>query len=245
LPKLEFDISVKEGGLKELTKQINLVKQETSKLVAEFGKESTQAQLAGQQLEKLTNQKRQLTKPVTELGGGVKRSAAQLLEMGENITTVAAGIGTALYGITSLAKESVKLSVSLTELRSHFQGSEQDLELFRTAVSGTVSDANLIKLSNQAGDLGISLDKQALLFSLAEDAADKYGGTVEENFSKVVMATEGNMRGLRALGIQKAVYNQTVKDLVKAHGGEIEVLQGVNGEQEINIQKLNLHLHKF
>lgn len=177
-------------------------------------------------------------------GGKHKMSFLQGLEVGENITTIAAGLSAALYGITSLTKQSAMLSASLTVLRANFQGTQQDIELFRQATAGTVSDANLIKLSNQATDLGIGLDKQALLFSLAEDAADKYGGSVEENFSKVVMATEGNIRGLKSLGIQKEVYNKTVSDLVKSMGGEVEMLQDVNGEQEINIKKLDPAIQK-
>lgn len=173
-----------------------------------------------------------------------KLSIFQLAEFGENITVVTAGIMAAISGIVSLGKESVQLAAKFNVLRSNFKGTDEDLQLFRQATAGTVSDANLIRLSNQAEDLGVSLKDQALLFSLAEDAGDKYGGSVEENFQRVVMATEGNIKGLKALGIQKAEYEQMVQTLVKAHGGEVESIQGVNGEREINIKKLDAETQK-
>ena len=76
------------------------------------------------------------------------------------------------------------MGADFQELRSNFVGSAQDLELFRKATAGTVTDGGLIQLSNYTSDLGVSLKDQALLFSLAEDASDKYGGTVAENFEK-------------------------------------------------------------
>lgn len=116
-------------------------------------------------------------------------------------------------------------------LRENFKGSAEDIELFRKATANTVSEANLIKLSNQASDLGVSLRDQAKLFALAEDAGDKYGVGVEEGFQRVVLATEGNVRGLKDLGIQKKLYEQTVNDMAEAMGAEINQLDAETQKQ--------------
>jgi len=140
-------------------------------------------------------------------------------------------------GLKNLISESVKSATGLEVLRANFQGSAEDMELFRKATAGTVSEANLIKLSNQASDLGVSLRDQAIMFSMAEDAADKYGGGVEENFQRVVLASEGNVRGLKSLGIQKAVYENIVKDLAKAYGNEISQLDA-DIQKQIRLQAI-------
>lgn len=114
-----------------------------------------------------------------------------------------------------------KASADLEVLRSSFTGTATDMNLFKTAVAGTVSEGSLIKLSNMATDLGISMSDQAIFFALAEDAADKYGGTVEENFNKVIAASEGSDKAVKSLGIQKAAYKQTLDELVKATGKEL------------------------
>jgi len=135
-------------------------------------------------------------------------------------------------------------SARFDTLKANFKGTEQDMELFRKAVSGTVDDASLMKLSNQATDLGIGLKEQALLFSLAEDSADKYGTSVEEGFQKVVFATEGNTKGLKMLGIEKAKYEEIVKSLVEKTKGETEEITNENGEREISIKNLSAEEQK-
>ncbi len=109
-------------------------------------------------------------------------------------------------------------------LRANFEGTEADLERLRISSARTVSEESLIKLSNQAKDLGISLKNQVILFSLAENASDKYGGTVEENFLGLVNSTEGATRVLKTLGIQKEKYEKIVKELAAIEGDAIENL---------------------
>lgn len=137
--------------------------------------------------------------------------------------------GAAAIGM--LAKEAVMGAADLEVLRSNFEGTTEDLENFRRATAGTVSDASLIKLSNQATDLGISLKQQAILFSLAEDAGDKYGTSVEDGFQKIIAASEGNERGLRSLGIQREVYKSILQELAKVHGEEIQNLDAETQKQ--------------
>ncbi|MDZ4210710.1 MAG: hypothetical protein U1C59_03210, partial [Methylotenera sp.] len=105
--------------------------------------------------------------------------------------------------------------------RESFKGTRAELELLQQATAYTVGEASLIKLSNQATALGVSLEQQAILFSLAEDAGDKFGVGVEEGFSKIINASEGAIRGVKDIGIETKVYNKIVEDLAKAHGDVI------------------------
>jgi hypothetical protein len=130
------------------------------------------------------------------------------------------GIGLGVGALATFTVQSVKSAAQLEVLRSNFKGTTDDLKLFEKATAGTVTEANLIKLSNQATDLGLSVKQQAILFSLAEDAADKYGGGVEENFGRVLKASEGSTKGLKELGIQKAKYDEIVKQYVSDAGAK-------------------------
>lgn len=139
--------------------------------------------------------------------------------------------------LKNILSDAVRSSTQLEVLRANFKGNAEDLELFKKATADTVSEANLIKLSNQATDLGVSLKDQALLFSLAEDAADKYGTGVEEGMMKVITASEGNIRGLNFLGIQKKVYEGIVNDLARAQGDEINNLDAET-QKQIRLQAI-------
>lgn len=180
-----------------------------------------------------------------------KTSSAQFLEMGENMATIAIAVKLAgmqlwamLKPLKDFAVNSITTGAELTVLRDNFKGSAQDIELFKKATSGTVTEASLIKLSNQATDLGLSLEQQALFFSLAEDKADKYGGSVEDNFTKLLFATESGTKGLKSVGIETAKYNEELARLVKEQKGSVEISQNENGEKEITIKNLDAETQK-
>ena len=165
-----------------------------------------------------------------KLSGGVKNLVSSLPLLSLGLAGVAAGI--IKFGV-----DSFKMGADFQELRSNFIGSAQDLELFRKATAGTVSDGGLITLSNYASDLGVSLKDQALLFSLAEDASDKYGGTVQDNFERVINATDGSARGLRAIGIGVKEYNQELEKLLPNNVKNIDDLDAET-QQQIRLEAI-------
>ena len=165
-----------------------------------------------------------------KLSGGVKNLVSSLPLLSLGLAGIAAGI-------VKFGANAFKMGADFQELRSNFVGSAQDLELFRKATAGTVSDGGLIQLSNYASDLGISLKDQALLFSLAEDASDKYGGTVAENFERVVNATDGSAKGLRAIGIGVKEYNQELEKLLPNNVKNIDDLDAET-QQQIRLEAI-------
>ncbi|RJP64402.1 MAG: hypothetical protein C4539_14580 [Ignavibacteriales bacterium] len=136
-----------------------------------------------------------------------------------------------LRQISSDFMQMVNSGAEVEVLRSTFKGTTDDIQLFRQATAGTVTEANLIKLSNQATNLGVSLRDQVILFAMVEAAGDEMGVSLEESFQQAVYATEGNERGLKSLGIQKEKYQEIVNDLAKVHGDEINNLDAETQKQ--------------
>ena len=137
-----------------------------------------------------------------------------------NLTTIAATAVSAAF--TYFAANAVKLGAELSNLRSAFAGTADDIELFRKATAGTVTEAGLLKISNMATDLGVSLRDQALALSLAEERADAYGGSIEDNFMSVVQASDGMERGLRSVGVAVQDYQAELGRLEKAAGRTVD-----------------------
>lgn len=172
-----------------------------------------------------------LNKEINDTSKNLDSVKTSLLNFG-----VIAG-GLALAGLTKFVSQSIILGKELKVLQDNFQGSSKDIELFKKATAGTVSEGSLIKLSNYASDLGVSLKDQALLFSLAEDAADKYGGGVESNFERVIAATDGSARGLRSIGIAVKDYDKELEKLTKTQGINIDNLEA-DEQLQIRLQAI-------
>ena len=162
----------------------------------------------------------------------VESKATQL-----NSTLGKLGVAFGAVEVVRFGYNALKLSAELDVLRSNFVGSAQDIELFRKATAGTVNDAGLIKLSNYASELNLTLKEQALAFSLAEDSADKFGGTVEEGFNKFVLASEGSKKAIKSLGISQAEYKKAIDEILKTTGYRIEQLD-LESQAEVRKQAI-------
>jgi len=185
---------------------------------------------------------------VSKAAQDVSKSTQDVSTRTENFKTKISGLASSLpilslglagvaAGIVNFGVDSFKMGAEFQEMSSNFVGSAQDLELFRKATAGTVSDGGLILLSNYASDLGVSLKDQALLFSLAEDASDKYGGTVQDNFERVINATDGSAKGLRAIGIGVKEYNKELEKLLPNNVKNIDDLDAET-QQQLRLQAI-------
>ena len=241
---------------------------ETSAAIATLDKNSKDYQTNLSALEQhytktskaLSDHKQHLT-DINTKAGIAKTGFSQLKDEVSNLSQSFSGLGNLMTGaiiggliafskkLYDVTLQSEKFHVMLNSFTtSNFNGdvnlAEQTLEEFRIATARTVSDGNLIKLSNQASDLGVSLDKQTQFFALSKEASERMGIGVEEAFQKIVLATEGSSKGLKSLGIQKEEYKQTLDGLVKSAGGELESMKNENGETEITIKKLDAETQK-
>ena len=166
-------------------------------------------------------------------------AVSKLSSAGNSFKSVLAGVVSGgllnelIRGLRIFGQEAILAGAEFEELSSNFQGSAKDMELFRKATSGTVSDGSLIKLSNYASDLGVNLGDQSKLFSLAEDAADKYGGGVEANFQRVIQATDGSARGLRSVGIATKDFEKEVDKLTRTMGVKLDAM---SADEQMNVR---------
>lgn len=217
------------------------------KLIADGKKFESAVKGTAEAEKKLSEETKNATKSVidevrsmNEGSGSVQRFARTL----SNIGFAVEGLRAVSSTFKSLKTEFVDAGLSLEVLRGSFNGTQQDLEFFRTATANTVTDASLIKLSNQAFDLGVSLRDQAILFAMAEDAGDKYGEGVEQGFQRVIFATEGSDKALKSLGIQKAEYRKTVEELTAAFIAENNLIDENNEKRKLTINDLPVEEQK-
>lgn len=204
-------------GLDDLKKDFKDNKIELDKLT-KSGQQNTDAfkKLQLQQKE-LDGTIKGLTRQYKGLDAEVKASKFQMLEFGENLTVVSAGLIAAAQPLINFTTKAITLGAELDVLRGIFKGSSQDIEDFKTAVGGTETEAALIKMSNRASDLGFTLEQQKALFSLAEDAADAYGGSVESNVDKIIDSLSKNGKGLEQLGISSKEFNVRMTEVKNSY----------------------------
>jgi hypothetical protein len=177
-------------------------------------------------------------KGINRLKNSLKTVETQANTTKKSFDQIGIGLQTLASGaITAFIVKAVNMGAELNVLRSNFIGSAKDIELFRKATAGTVDDGSLIKLSNYASDLGVALEDQAKLFSLAEDAADKYGGSVESNFERVINASDGSARGLRAVGVSTKDFEQELNKLVATTGKHLDALDAEE-QQNLRLQAI-------
>lgn len=170
----------------------------------------------------------------------LRKSSESVTKEASNWSNVATGFKQSLDAVKQVMNEMKGIVFSgeeLRVLRNNMSRTTEELELLRKATSGIVTEANLLKLSQQAQDLGINLEQQAVLFDLADTTADKYGGTIEQIFMQIVNVTEGMTRGLRQLGIQQRDYELTIKEMLKAHGVTLEQLDA-EGQKRIRLEAI-------
>lgn len=237
---IKITTSKDSKGLSELKTELKSVQQQMDQLVKDGKRGSDEYRFLQGNAGALSNQIRGLSREFKGLSADTATSTGKFQSFVANTQTITQGLLAA--GLAQIAKQMYEVSLNSArfEVLSESFGKQfsgnlelagETLDDFRKATAGTVSDANLIKLSNQASDLGVGLKEQAILFSLSEDAADKYGTSVEEGFQKVILATQGNEKGLKALGISKAEYKTILEELTNAYGGELNQLDAETQQQ--------------
>lgn len=216
----------------------------TIRLVIEGAGASGQANAITGSLQKLDVQAKLTQRSFSGLSLDSKQFATNLHLVFERLGFAIQGLNMLKQTLSNIKREYIDAGLSLQNLQNGFTGTAQDIEDFRIATARTVTDANLLKLSNQATDLGISLNNQKIAFALAEDVADRYATTVEGGFQSVIYASEGNERALKQLGIQKGLFNQLVDESVKKYIAENNIIDINTGKKAENIAQLPVEEQK-
>jgi len=159
-----------------------------------------------------------VTDTVKKLGTETKNTAAEQKKAGETWKEYTTGINqgleilskatTVIKSVYAVAKEGADLQEAKEGWRNYATavGVSIDAVLVasRKAVSGQVSDAELVTRTYAAMKQGVSRDtgEIAALWQIAEAKSDEFGGSVSDNFKTITEAiTSGNSKSLISLGL--------------------------------------------
>lgn len=238
--KIPIEVDLKGKALPDIKRELDLVKQSLNDM-RRAGLENTEAfkqQLAvGSQLKQRYTE---LAKEQRNFGEQSKKSASQLLEMGENLTAIGVAV---LYGVNqlkSLAKELYNVTKAGLEFDNlynafiNFNGgveqANRNLEQFRTAVAGGMNDADLIKFSNTMKSLGYNTLTTTQILDFAERKSDELGTTIEGASDTLLKFFEtGKGRGLYQYGIDVGMVNERMSEMT---GLTEKQIQGLSGEEQ-------------
>lgn len=218
--KLRFDDSLSKKSIKEIEMSVVKLRAHLEKKIA-MGATLGELDALNSSLKKAENAVQTFGKKTQVIDA---ETAGRWGMFATGVQQVTEGIRQFVQQMKMLLGQSVMAAADLEVLRSQFKGSATDLELFKKAVSNTISEGKLIALSNKARALGLGMEEQAIAFAFAENAVDSFGGTIEENFIGLVNASEGMGRGLKSVGVQTKVYQENLKALTKETGLKLEQL---------------------
>lgn len=182
---------------------------------------------------RLTQNLSSVEKSAVKVNQSTKTLSTQFKGLSDSINLAGLASGLVTGVIAAFTMQAIKAGFELDNLRKSFGGTVQDIELLRKATANTVSEANLLKLSNQASDLGFNISQQAKMFALAESSSDKYGGSLEQNFQKIVKAADGSAAGIRSIGIARTDYLKTLQDLEAATGRKMKQM---SAEEQLQLR---------
>jgi hypothetical protein len=225
-PKIDFDTFLGQKKLSELEGYYNKLKiRFENKIKANLDVASvTEAQ---SRLDKVGS-------IIDSIKGGTKNTTENMSRWGMIITGINQGVQLvkeSFQQVKTILLESINKATTLAEAKSYFSGTVEEMEALRKATKETADDQSLIELSNKAKDMGISFKDQVLLFAMAKEASEKYGGDVSAGMERVIQASDGTVKGLRALGISVVDYKQQLYELSKQHGGRINELDSETQRQ--------------
>lgn len=189
-----------------------------------------------------TNQKiKELEKAHRDLGGQVKASKFQMMEWGENLTVVAAGVWAVTSRIVQLGGEMLKLGGNLLTVQTAFERfsggadlARQNLELLRTASSGNMTDEAIMKFANRYLALGYNINQVAQILDFAERNADDFGSTMDESMQRVLRYFEsGKTKGFEQLAVDAKKLEQETYRLA---GGTKELFNALDEETQQTIR---------
>lgn len=194
-----------------------------------------QSAIGSDAFKRLSAETRKAETELAKYTSGVGRNKSALDSLKSAALTL--GVAFGAQQILSFAKHALTAAADLKVLKSSFKGTAETMALFKKATADNLGEMSLLKLSNYASDLNLTLEQQAIAFSLAEDSADKYGTSIEEGFGKFVGASEGMGKALKGIGISQADYDKAVKEVLKSTGYRIEQLD-LESQKQVRVDAI-------
>lgn len=231
--------SAKEFGtsLKQVEDQADQTQLSVKSLGDKVEKTSDSFEKASNNADKLNKETSNADKSTKDLSKNLSNAGTEADEFGSSAALIGTGLAAGITALGLFTVEAIKKGAAFEDLRKSFKGTQEDIDLFRKAVDATVTDGALIALSNHATSLNISLEDQAKFFFLSKKASDEYGGGVEQNFEKILRASDGSDEGLRAIGLSTKQYKDELESLTASTGQHLNALSAEE-QQHIRLQAI-------
>ena len=245
LIKIKADAS----PLKSFNSEIRKAKEEVAKASLEFGKGSAEYVKASQKLKVLQTDFTSLKNTVKDAGNAIKLSKYQLLEFGENLTVVTAGVKAALSGMTSMVggfiDEANKLQAANLGLESiaNFKGISpqsaqtalQNLDLVKNGLL-TVGDAALA-LKNLLAS-GFSLEESINLIKGFGDSA-AFGRQSSLEFGQAITSATEGLKNQNSILVDNAGVTKNLSVILQEAGFSAKDLQNVQSDSAVRTALYN------
>ncbi|MDD5361040.1 MAG: hypothetical protein PHN88_02840 [Ignavibacteria bacterium] len=199
---------------------------------------------AGQKYSQAKGELDNMKSALKDVAGNTKMSSAQLLEFGENLTVIAAGIEHAISKIIEFTKRVYEMAIAGSEeenMRKHFdevsgsvENAKINFELLQKASSGLFTEREILSYNNQMTDLNFTVEQSAKFLDIATTKHHELGISVSEANNRLVRFLEtGNKRGLFTLGMDISDIN---KKIFEMSGLTEKQVKALDSEQQIRLR---------
>ena len=155
-----------------------------------------------------------------KLDQGLKQAEGKVKGFGTSVNKLggmmAAAFGVSVVAVGAFINNMAKAAEGVDEVTAGFKRLDDPtlLERLRQAVSGTVTDLNLMKAAVRADSLGIPIKQLGAYFEFAERKAGELGVSTEQAVESLVNGI-GNKstRAFKELGISAISLNNSFKDI--------------------------------
>lgn len=244
--KLKISAEVSKMGISDLRKDLKETQKTLDDLRTSGQQNSKEWENSKTRAGVLSQEIRKLGREYKGLDGQVKASKFQMLEFGENLTVVTAGlfmVGKALAEMVKAMKEmtmeGAEFSVwkdSFTEMQGGVENATKSLDLMRKASSGNLDEKEIILYTNKMKMLGFALDDSAKLLKLVDIQGDKMGVTFRQGQDVLQgFIMTGRKMALKEMGINAGEVTKKIDELTIATGKSKDALT----DEEIQAIRLN------
>lgn len=244
--KLKISAEVSKMGISDLRKDLKETQKTLDDLRTSGQQNSKEWENSKTRAGVLSQEIRKLGREYKGLDGQVKASKFQMLEFGENLTVVTAGlfmvgkaIAETVKALKDLTMEGAQFSVwkdSFTEMQGGVENATKSLDLMRKASSGNLDEKEIILYTNKMKMLGFALDDSAKLLKLVDIQGDKMGVTFRQGQDVLQgFIMTGRKMALKEMGINAGEVTKKIDELTIATGKSKDALS----DEEIQAIRLN------
>lgn len=180
-----------------------------------------------------TNQLRTMKTQLSEVSSQHKLFSRANLENLENITIFGAGLTVVAGKLKDFGVESIMLAAKEESLRSVVKVSTQDMDSYKEATVGMVSETSLLKMVQYGQNVGKTKEQIVLAMEQARILSRVTGEDLPTSYNAVIKTTDGYKKSIASLGLSKTEYNAILKKELESVGGVVKASKDEWGEIKV------------